>query len=188
MKTKEQLAEEWAEEKNKHSDDLHSASDFIAGYDAAKSEDAKIIAENDKLLADRIRVDAKHIEQLQASCAKKDEKIRELELDRQAFKNCQDQLNFSRHRIETLELAKEYHLQKIEELERAASGDNAIIAELNHKLEAANSLIDELEERLESARGWTITHAMQTYSRAASNETERIDEALEKIKQWKDSK
>jgi hypothetical protein len=38
--------------------------------------------------------------------------------------------------------------------------------------------VDELVELLESARGWVSTHAMQTYSRVASNEADKITEAL----------
>lgn len=102
------------------------------------------------------------------------EKIRELEIDRQAFSNCRDQLSFSRQRIETLELAKEQLLEKIRELEHAASGDNAIIAELNHKLDAANSLIDELDVKLSDIE------VMGCYF-CASDATE----AREKIKEWR---
>lgn len=41
------------------------------------------------------------------------------------------------------------------------------------KLEA-----EELIELLESVRGWVYTHAMQTYSKLAQKDGERIDEAL----------
>lgn len=43
-----------------------------------------------------------------------------------------------------------------------------------------DALVSEMAERLNSARGWVVTHAMQTYSSVAEKEAQAIDEALNK--------
>lgn len=159
--------------------------DFIEGARWQHQQDAKVIAAKDAEIAElrgcsrgRKACDA-IIDNLELDKSQLSKKIRELEIDRQAFKNCQDQLNFSRHRIETLELAKEQLLEKIRELEQ--SGSRKHLVEKTNKLQAANSLIDELENALE------LCHRRMKYTAWTDEDCFfKAEEALKKIKQWKE--
>lgn len=135
MKNKEQLADEHINDE--YPKDLYSTDErsdaqmtFLAGYDARDAQlkelpefDETILREayleREDIIDDLTRWEALSLgarwqhQQDAKVIAAKDEKIRELEIDRQAFKNCQEQLYFSRQRIETLEIAKEQLLEKI---------------------------------------------------------------------------
>lgn len=59
--------------------------------------------------------------------------------------------------------------------------------EVMTELESSRAHVSQLQERieglvelLESVRGWVYTHAMQTYSKLAQKDGERIDEVLAK--------
>lgn len=179
MKTKEQLAEEYGKKWNKDEYNILAYDSFLAGYDAAK-EDAEhwqrahailLEASNGKIckLEFAASGDNAVIAELNHKLDKANEKSCKLEVDRQAFKNCKEQLEFSRHRIETLELAKEYLMKKCE-------AANALIVELGTKIKYFNTAINDgavIEPGDEMSAQWLIEHFV---------------EALEKIKQYRENK
>lgn len=159
MKTKEQLAEEHGKKWNKDEYNILAYDSFLAGYDAAKSEDAKIIAAKDEKIREleesggrKNLVDKTNKLEIATSC------INEMQNLLKPYMNPNNSLgetitkafnlgalfNSNNHDLFNQYLAT---TEKIKELEKA-NADCISLYLHEQRMKDANELIDELNKCL----------------------------------------